>query len=409
MTFHAQAISPTTYANRVTFVTPWYGSDIPGGMEAETRRTAEHLAHAGLAVEVMTTCIRDFYADWGRNYHRPGVERVAGVTVRRFKVGRRDKAAFDAVNWQLMQGRRVSAADEAIYLGQMFTCPDLYTAIAAAGPDVLFIFIPYMFATTVYGAAIAPQRSLIIPCLHDESYAHLKIYRGPLRAARGLIFHSEAEKALAEAVFGPVEGQLRLVLGEGVDTQVQGDAARFRAQFAPPQRLALYVGRKEPGKNTPLLLEYWRRYVEAAGGDSAELWLIGPGQAGALPPRTRDLGFIPAQTKYDALAAADVLIMPSLHESFSLALMEGWLMGTPALVHGGCAVTREHCRLSHGGLYFENEVEFAATLDFLWRERAVARQMGAQGQRYVLANFSWERIIARYIHALGQVAAMIDS
>lgn len=409
MTFHTPTLSPTTYARTVVFVTPWYGVDIPGGMEAETRRTAEHLAQAGLTVEVWTTCIRDFYADWGKNYHRPGVESLHGVTIRRFKVGRRDKAAFDAVNGQLMQGRRITPAEEAIYLSQMFTCPDLYAAITAAAPDRLFIFIPYMFATTVYGAAVAPQRSLIIPCLHDESYVYLDIYQKPLRAARGLILHSQAEKALADRVFGVTDGQLRLVLGEGVDTQARGDAARFRAQYAPPQHLVLYVGRKEPGKNTPLLLHYWRRYVEERGEDTAELWLLGPGQAGELPPCTRDLGFVSAQTKYDALAAADILIMPSLHESFSLALMEGWLMGAPALVHGACAVTREHCQLSHGGLYFENEAEFAATLDFLWRERAVAQRMGEQGRRYVLANFSWERIIARYIHALGQVAVMIDA
>lgn len=52
--------------SRLTFVTPWFGPDIPGGMEAETRRTIAHLQAAGFTVDVLTTCIRDFHADWGK-------------------------------------------------------------------------------------------------------------------------------------------------------------------------------------------------------------------------------------------------------------------------------------------------------------------------------------------------------
>lgn len=404
---NAEARSTPSQLPKITFVAPWYGVDIPGGMEAETRRTAERLVQAGCRVEVLTTCIRDFYADWGENYHKPGAETIGSVVVRRFKVGRRDKAAFDAVNWQLMQGRRVSVADEQVYLRQMFDCPDLYAAIRRQAAGSLFLFIPYMFATTVWGVPLAPRRSLIIPCLHEESYAYLSIYQSVLKSARALILHTQAERALADKLFGAPDDQLRPVLGEGVETEIQGDAARFRARYGPPEQFAVYVGRKEPGKNVPLLLDYWRRYAQA-GEDSAELWLIGPGQAGPLPPRVRDLGFIPTQDKYDALAAADLLIMPSVHESFSLVLMESWLMGTPVLVHGGCAVTREHCRRSQGGLYFENAAEFAATLDYLLRERAVARQLGAQGRDYVLANFGWDRMIAHYLQLLGQVAEMLD-
>jgi len=105
---------------KIAFVTPWYGPEIPGGMEAETWRTVTRLRRAGYDVEVLTTCIRDFFADWSKNYHKPGTAVVDGVPVRRFKVQKRDRAAFDAVNRQLMQGKAISAAEERVYVTEMF-------------------------------------------------------------------------------------------------------------------------------------------------------------------------------------------------------------------------------------------------------------------------------------------------
>ena len=39
------------------------------------------------------------------------------------------------------------------------------------------VFSPYLFWTTVVGASIAPERSVIIPCLHDEHYAYQAIFQ----------------------------------------------------------------------------------------------------------------------------------------------------------------------------------------------------------------------------------------
>lgn len=384
--------------SRLTFVTPWFGPDIPGGMEAETRRTIAHLQAAGFTVEVLTTCIRDFHADWGKNYHKPGIDVVDGVTVRRFPVLPRDKAAFDAVNWRLMQGLPITPEAEQVYINEMFRCPALYDYIRQICQETIFFFIPYMFATTYFGAQICPERTAVIPCLHDESYAYLSLYRDVLPQVHTLVLHVQAERALADRLFGPAERQTRAVIGEGVDSDMRGDAARFRARFQINEPFLLYAGRRDAGKNVPLLLEYWRQYAQAAP-TGMKLVLIGPGEA-AIPPEAAnsviDLGFVSRQEKYDAYAAAAVLCQPSLNESFSLVVMESWLAGTPVLVHGRCAVTREHCQRSNGGLYFTNYPEFAATLDYLQTHPAEARQMGQNGRAYVLAHYQWPHIISQY-------------
>lgn len=382
---------------RLAFVAPWFGPDIPGGMEHAAYQTVYHLHRSGLPVEVLTTTIRDFYADWGRNSHKPGRVTLDGIPVHRFPVGRRDKAAFDAVNGLLMQGRPVTRKQEQTFMREMFRVPELYDYIQRHRDEYLFVFIPYLYATTYYGAQIAPERSVIIPCLHDESYAHMRLFQEVMRRVRGLLTYGEAEQELADRLYPPPPGQLRQVVGLGVNTNFTADPDRFRQKYGISGPFLLYAGRKEAGKNLPLLLDYWQRYVHRGG--QGQLVLIGSGEM-AMPAgmeqRIIDLGFVSAQDKYDAYAAATVFCQPSVNESFSIVIMESWLAGTPVLVHGRCAVTREHVHKANGGLYFENAKEFAATVAYLFENPAVATQLARQGRRYVLENFTWDVVTEKY-------------
>ncbi len=383
---------------KIAFVTPWYG-EIPGGAESETRETARRLAAAGLTVEVITTCIRDFFAPWDKNFHRAGVTFEDGVTVRRFKVRRRDYQAFAAVNATLMAGGGISAENEQTYLHEMFKSPALLHYLAQHHADYqLLFFIPYMFATTVLGCQIAPERSIIIPCLHDEAYARLGIFRDSLPHARAMILHSNTEKRLADQLWGE-SAQTRLVLGEGVQTDFVYDATRFRKKYGVEKPFVLWVGRRSAGKGTPLLLKHWRQFVRENPTD-LQLVLIGPGELSNLPAQTIDLGFVPIQDKYDAMAAALAFVHPSPNESFSLVLMESWVAGTPALVNGKTAVLHEHCVRSNGGLWWENGAEFAATLNYLMANPTSAAQMAANGRQYVLENYQWETITAKYVELI---------
>jgi glycosyltransferase involved in cell wall biosynthesis len=390
----------------ITFVTPWYGPEAPGGAEAETRRTAWRLQQAGLPVEVMTTCTRDLYADWGRNYYPHGVTDVDGIRVRRFAVQQRNRQAFDQVNWRLMNDLPVTADQEQTYINEMLRAPALYEAMAEEAAGRLYILIPYMFATTYYGAQVCPERSLVIPCLHDESYARLSLYREVLLRVRGLVFHTQAEEALARRLYGlACNGQIRTVLGEGVDSEFTADAGRFRQRYGIHGPFVLYAGRREPGKNAPLLLKYWERLVRETQRE-IRLVLIGAGDV-AIPPdlagHVLDLGFVPVQDKYDAYAAADVFCLPSLNESFSIVLMESWLAGTPSLVHGRCAVTLEHTLRGNGGLYFTDYDEFVAALNYLLEHPDVADRLGQQGRRYVLRHYAWDVIVPRYEQLIQEV------
>ena len=89
---------------KVAFVIPWFAEKIPGGAEMETREVTKHLRAAGMDIEILTTCVREFVSDWSVNHYPEGEEIIGGVPVRRFKVIERDADAFNAVNIKLMNG-----------------------------------------------------------------------------------------------------------------------------------------------------------------------------------------------------------------------------------------------------------------------------------------------------------------
>jgi glycosyltransferase involved in cell wall biosynthesis len=243
--------------------------------------------------------------------------------------------------------------------------------------------------------------------MHDEAYAYMSLYRQLLEAAYALMFYSRAEQRFAQRIYSIPHNRM-LVLGGGIETDITGDAARFREQYQIEEPFILYAGRRDNAKNTPLLLHYFQRYREMGG----PLRLVFIGGTGTPLPESLlksgdiiDLGFLPHQDKYDACAAAAALCQPSLNESFSIVIMESWICGTPVLVHSDCAVTREFSEQSGGGLRFRTYDEFIGCLEWLHEHPDMAQRMGQAGAGYVYRNFTWDAIVRRLLAFLQHTGA----
>ena len=98
---------------KIGFVTPWYGENISGGAEAALRDITGHLFAAGMEVEILSTCVKEFHSNWNCNYYKPGKTfESGGIPVLRFKVRKRNVHAFDEVNLKLMNGDMPLTAKE---------------------------------------------------------------------------------------------------------------------------------------------------------------------------------------------------------------------------------------------------------------------------------------------------------
>jgi glycosyltransferase involved in cell wall biosynthesis len=382
-------------------VLPWYGSDISGGAETDARHTAEHLRAAGVPVEVWTTCAHGPGSDWNLDHCQPGTRLIHDVAVTRFPVTPVRRDDYATIHRQLARGRRVTPRQEALFFAQSIRSRALEAHIRAR-PEYRCVFTPYLYGTTYWGAYVAPERSFLLPCLHDEGFARMAALGHLFRRVRGMLCNSSAEARLVQRLHGVPQERLSIV-GDGITLGAPGNAQAFRARFGIFAPFLLYAGRKSRGKNVSLLLTYFRRYRQRRYTD-LELVLIGGGQL-AIPPDCRpfvhDLGFVSEQDKRNAYAAAAVFCQPSVQESFSIVLMEAWVQSTPALVNAHCDVTREHCEQGQGGLYFGNYQEFEATLDLLLNDAVLRQRLGQLGRRYVERNFTWEQVMRRVLEAVG--------
>ena len=393
---------------RCTFVLPWYGEQVPGGAEAEARLTAENLAKAGVEVQALATTLSGLGSDWGRDALPAGETVESGVTVRRFPCAPRDAARFDGLNMRVLAGAMLRPEEERAFFANMVHSPALLEHIAAHPEEGPFFFIPYLWTSSVWGPLIHPSKSLIIPCLHDEGYARLAAVKRAMETARAICFHVPAERELAAGLYDLSRTE-PIIVGEGMDTHWTHDAARFRADFGMDDPFILYAGRKDPGKNTPLLVHYFLRYkAEGRGPKGLKLVLIGnlPAEIPAGgEEHVQDLGFVEIQQKHDAYAAAEVFVQPSLMESFSRVIMEAWLAGCPVMVHAGCPVTRGHALISGGGLAFRDYPHFAECLDYLLERPELRAQMARAGAAYVQDNFAWPRVVDNYLRVIEMVSA----
>ena len=389
---------------KIGFVIPWYYKDIPGGAEQELRGIVKHLHEKNVPVEILTTCVKEFSADWTENYFKEGVEIIDDIPVRRFKVRKGNMEEFHKVNYKLMNDINITGMEEHIFMDEMINSQDLYEYIYEHSEEYhRYVYIPYMFATTYYGIMACPFKSVLIPCLHDESYAYFRMFKDLYKDLGGMIFHAKPEMELANCIY-----DLRTVkqenLGEGVETDFEYDADRFRKKYNIDSPYIIYAGRKDSAKNINTLIKCFNEFKKRNKKHSdLKLILIGGGEV-EIPDEIKkdvtDLGFVDIQDKYDACAGAELLCQPSKNESFSIVIMESWLCERPVLVNSACKVTKNFAQESQGGLFFENYFEFEGCVNYIMDNPETAKQMGLNGRKFVLDNFRWDIIIEKLLRFL---------
>lgn len=387
---------------KLAVVVQRYGASLTGGAELHARYVAEHLGrHA--QVEVLSTCATD-YVTW-RDELRPGVDEVNGVRVRRFRVAHeRDPRLFGRLSERVFDTRH-SLADEIEWLdAEGPATPALAEHLRAHGAEYDFtIFFSYRYHHAYHGARETAARAILVPTAERDAAIGLALFPPVFRGVRALMYNSPEERAMIEAVSGnrDVPG---VVVGVGSNVPRQAQPERFRQKFDVRGPFAVYVGRIDENKGCKELFDFFQGYVRETSG---RLSLVLVGQS-LLPvpahPRIRHLGFLEEADKFDAMAAADLLIMPSYFESLSMVAVEAWGLGRPVLANGACDVLKGQCLRSNAGLYYESYPEFLETIDAIERNRRVASALGRNGRRYYAEHYAWPVVERKYLDMLDRLS-----
>jgi glycosyltransferase involved in cell wall biosynthesis len=388
----------------VAFVIPWYGDDISGGAESECNQLAHLLAEAGIPVEVLTTCVRQASDDRGVNTLPEGLRQESGIPVRRFPVKPQNIARLAPANQKLYLSQPVTLEEERAYLEEDINSPAMYAYIRENRDAYhCFIFLPYLYGVPFFGSMECPGKAVMMPCLHDEGYAHMAMMKDRMNHLDKMIFLSKPECELAESLYG-LDKVKKQVVGAYVESGWESslDPDLFRRKYDLPGPFLLCAGRKDPGKKTDLLLQYFLRYLDRKPG-GLKLVFIGGGRL-EIPASAKedvlDLGFVSPEDKHNAMAACLALCNPSFFESFSIVIMESWLAQRPALVSEQCRVTANFCLESNGGLWFDSYEVFEGCVDYLLAHPREAEIMGRNGSRYVRENFTKEVILRKLVSFL---------
>lgn len=385
---------------KIGIVIPWFSESPSGGAERFAGGLAKAFAQEGYITDILTTCGKDSFWDWGKDYYEEGSTDYAGVTIRRFSLDMRNKKLYEKVFGKMSQREQLKYSEQMQMLHETVNSQSMYKFIYMHKNDYVFIFMPYLFGITFWGTKIAPERSFLLPCLHNEEMAHLTVVKQMFHRVQGSFFNTVEEMTLAKEIYDLQNDQF-IVSGGGVELEYQGDPSRFKQKYNINFPYILYVGRKVAGKNAPLLVELFKKFTSEINVD-LKLLLIGKAEEGFERyldgcESIIDIGEVDERTKIDAMSGALALCQPSVMESFSIVIMESWLSGTPVIVHEHCEVTKGHVDRSKGGVYFHDYMSFKEQLFQLLNNEVYSNKMSINGKCYVEENYSWRNTVNKMV------------
>ncbi len=187
------------------------------------------------------------------------------------------------------------------------------------------------------------------------------------------------------------------------------DPTQFHPGGEEPGRFRiLYVGQIIPRKGLHHLVEAFSRLRLP----HAELWLVGPAEAGfgrrlvaraVADPNIRLFGAVPKSRLREFYQRASVFVMPSLSDSFGLVCLEAMGCGLPVITtftSGAGELLRDEL---DGFRIHAGDIEALANrLLTLYRHGELRREMG-RSARERATRFSWSTYQERLLEVYGQI------
>jgi len=389
-------------SGRLAFVPARFGGDVGGGAEIVLARLATGLADRGWDVEILTTTALDHYT-WADAFPA-GESRSEGMTVRRFPVdqsGGQERGVWES---QILSGVSLPIDAQQRWMNAGLRVPELYHYLVDHAEEYrAIVFGPYPFWPAYACSQIAPERTLLWTCLHDEPYAYLDLFQPVFTGVAGLFLQTDPEHDLLHRVVQRGAAP-HSVVGCGVEIPESYDVDGFRERHQLARPFVLYAGRREGAKG-------WEEFLTAfedlstARDVAFDLVTIGVGEVSVpkgLEDRVHDLGFLPSAERDNAFAAASAFVQTSRYEAFSRTVMEAWLAGTPVIANAGSDVVAWHCERSGAGLVYADVEELEQCLAFVAEAPEAAAELGSRGRPYVLEHYQWPAVLDRVEERLSE-------
>ena len=278
--------------------------------------------------------------------------------------------------------------------------------------DIVHTHLPFSYPTLAAGkAAIRAgvplcyhQRGVFDPARLSHKALKKRLWLNALelplcRRAACLFALTEAEVDSYRAL--GLEGRIELV-PNGVDLSA-GSAVQpnWLQQIGVDAEILLFMGRIHPLKGVEALQKAF--LAIAADRPKAHLVIAGPDEVGlvgrlkadaetsGLRDRVHFPGLVSGGAKQALLARANLFLLPSAAEGFSMAILEALAASTPVVISPECHF---HAVATAGaGLVVPATSDaLAEAATSILQEPARARDMGAAGRRLVEQSYGWDSV-----------------
>jgi len=254
-------------------------------------------------------------------------------------------------------------------------------------------------------AALKLARRLKVPFVFTpfhhprwEGWMH-RAYLHICKEADALIALTENEKKKFIKL-GVAENKIHITGHAPILSNKIGDSNWFRSKYNINDGMVLFLGQKFAYKGFDLLIKaakyVWRKYP------TVKFVFIGPETRYSRKifekvknnPNIIDIEPIGPESmeKESALAACDILCLPSSQESFGAVFVEAWSFNKP-VIGADIYSTREVIRNGLDGFVVKRRpAELASRIMELFDRPAIREKMGKRGHEKVNEKFNWENI-----------------
>lgn len=178
------------------------------------------------------------------------------------------------------------------------------------------------------------------------------------------------------------------------------------------KKVLFFLGRIHPIKGLDLLVKVFG--IIARERDDVRLLIAGPDSDGyeakvkQILEKERALdkviftGMLEGRNKLAALGGADIFILPSYSEGFSMAILEAMICKLPVIITHQCNFS-EVAEVEAGIVIESDTKSLAQALSRLLNAPHLCKEMGENGRKLVLKNFTWDKIADKMIKVYEEI------
>lgn len=264
------------------------------------------------------------------------------------------------------------------------------------------------------------------PCGHLEAWSLsqkrfkkmlcLRTLGKALFSASAIHYTSEQERANSLAITHGIRG-IVVPLGVLPEFAVPAEPTSFARRFDElrEKQIVLFLGRLHPKKRPELVIDAFaavagddpRRHLVLAGpsDDSYRQKLTARAKSRGIGNRVTFTGLLNQDGVRDAIAAADVFVLPSNQENFGISVVEAMAGSCPVVISSHIGIALEVVANDAGIVCPMQPIDISASLRRILTDGALRRRMGTNGHNLVMSRFTWPRVADTLLESYSKLIA----